>query len=87
MVKNGCICFASIPENSACVPIKKDCDLLEDGLSSQPSSGSQSRRLGSDSSPYRSISAGEESDSEGEDENMKPRGNKAFVKSKVYHRP
>lgn len=35
---------------------------------------SRSRKLGSDSSPYRSISAGEESDSEGEDENMKPRG-------------
>lgn len=63
-----------IPENSASVPIKKDCDMLEDGMSSLPSSGSRSRKLGSDSSPYRSISAGEESDSEGEDENMKPRG-------------
>lgn len=48
--------------------------MLEDGISSLPSSGSRSRKLGSDSSPYRSISAGEESDSEGEDENMKPRG-------------
>lgn len=45
-------------------------------MSSLPSSGSRSRKLGSDSSPYRSISAGEESDSEGEDENMKPRGKK-----------
>lgn len=43
-------------------------------MSSLPSSGSRSRKLGSDSSPYRSISAGEESDSEAEDENMKPRG-------------
>jgi hypothetical protein len=67
----------SIPENSACVPIKKDCDMLEDGMSSLPSSGSRSnigRKLGSDSSPYRSISAGEESDSDVEDENSKPRG-------------
>ncbi|XP_061184223.1 ubiquitin carboxyl-terminal hydrolase 20-like [Saccostrea echinata] len=66
-----------IPENSASVPIKKDCDMLEDGMSSLPSSGSRSntsRKFGTDSSPYRSISAGEESDSEGEDENMKPRG-------------
>ncbi|XP_048773009.1 ubiquitin carboxyl-terminal hydrolase 20-like isoform X2 [Ostrea edulis] len=50
--------------------------MLEDGMSSLPGSGSRSNisRKGSDNSPYRSISAGEESDSDVEDENAKPRG-------------
>lgn len=56
-------------------------------MSSLPSSGSRSRKLGSDSSPYRSISAGEESDSEAEDENMKPRGKhiETTITSRQYH--
>lgn len=64
--------------------------MLEDGMSSLPGSGSRSNisRKGSDNSPYRSISAGEESDSDVEDENAKPRGchflNQFFVKSMFF---